>query len=187
MSTDEAKVLVLVVDDDPFERLMVRNGLESFGFRIEEATDGLQALEVFRTVWPHIVLLDINMPGISGIETCAALRNLPGGAQVPIMMVTGRDDMDSIGHSYEAGASDLMVKAIHPLILAHRIRTSAGRRAFHALAKSAARLTQAQRIARVGSWDWDPRTTCLRSRNRSPHLRHAIRALPEGPMQVFSN
>ena len=162
MSTDEAKVVVLVVDDDPFDRLMVRNGLESFGFQIEEATDGPQALEVFRTVCPHIVLLDINMPGISGIETCAALRNLPGGAQVPIMMVTGRDDMDSIGHSYEAGASDFMVKSIHPLILAHRIRylLQAGR-AFHALAKSTARLTQAQRIARVGSWDWDPRTDVL--------------------------
>jgi diguanylate cyclase (GGDEF)-like protein/PAS domain S-box-containing protein len=162
MYTDEAKVLVLVVDDDPFERLMIRDGLESFGFLIEEATDGPQALEVFRTVSPHIVLLDINMPGLSGIETCAALRNLPGGAQVPIMMVTGRDDMDSIEHSYEAGASDFIVKSIHPLILAHRIRyllrSSQG---FHALAKSMARLTQAQGIARVGSWDWDPRTDVL--------------------------
>ena len=162
MNTDEAKVVVLVVDDDPLERLMVREGLESHGFLIEEATDGTKSLEVFRIVCPHIVLLDINMPGISGIETCAALRNLPGGAQVPIMMITDRDDMDSIAHSYAAGASDFMVKSTHTLILAHRIQyLLQASRVFHALAKSTARLTQAQRIARVGSWDWDPRTDAL--------------------------
>ncbi len=162
MSKDEAKAVVLVVDDDPFERLIVRDGLESFGFQIEEAIDGPQALEVFRTLCPHIVVLDINMPGLSGIETCAALRNMPGGARVPIMMVTGRDDMDSIAHSYAAGASDFIVKSTHPLILAHRIQyLLRASRVFHALAKSTARLTQAQRIARVGSWDWDPRTDAL--------------------------
>lgn len=162
MSRDEAKVVVLVVDDDPFERLMVREGLESVGFQIEEATDGPQALEVFRTLCPDIVLLDINMPGMGGIETCAALRNLPGGAQVPILMVTGRDDTDSIARSYEAGASDFMAKTIHLLTMAQRIRYMLrASRMFRALAKSTARLTQAQRIARVGSWDWDPRTDSL--------------------------
>lgn len=162
MPSDDDKAVVLVVDDDPFERLMVRDGLEPVGFRIEEATDGPQTLEVFRTLCPHIVLLDINMPGMGGIETCAALRNLPGGAQVPILMITGQDDMDSIARSYEAGASDFITKPIHAPILAHRIRymLRAGR-AFHTLAKTTARLTQAQRIAQVGSWDWDPRTDAL--------------------------
>ena len=77
-------------------------------------------------------------------------------------MVTGRDDIESIAHSYEAGASDFMSKSIHPLILAQRIRYMLrASPVFHALAKSTARLTQAQRIARVGSWDWDPRTDTL--------------------------
>jgi diguanylate cyclase (GGDEF)-like protein/PAS domain S-box-containing protein len=158
----QAQPVVLVVDDDPFARLMVRDGLEPEGFRIEEAADGRQALEVFRTVRPHIVLLDVDMPGMSGIEACAALRKLPGGAQVPVLMVTGRDDTDSIAHSYEAGASDFMVKPVHTLILAHRIRYMLrASRAFRALAKSTERLTHAQHIARVGSWDWDPRTDAL--------------------------
>ncbi len=162
MSNEEAQVVVLVVDDDPFARVMVREGLESVGFRIEEAADGPQALEVFRTVRPHIVLLDVDMPGMSGIETCAALRKLPGGAQVPILMVTGRDDTDSIARSYEAGASDFMVKPFHALILAQRVRyILRASHAFRALARSAARLTQAQRIARIGSWEWDPRTDAL--------------------------
>ncbi|MGQ0667280.1 MAG: putative bifunctional diguanylate cyclase/phosphodiesterase [Nitrospiraceae bacterium] len=143
---------------------MVREWLESAGFRIEEAVDGLHALEVFRTLRPHTVLLDVVLPGMSGIETCAALRKLPGGAQVPILMVTGHDDTDSIARSYEAGASDFTIKPFHPLILAHRVRyLLRANHAFLALAKSAAQLSYAQSIAGLGAWEWDPRSDALQS------------------------
>lgn len=162
MPADEDKAVVLVVDDDPLDRLMVREGLESDGFLVEEAADGPQALEIFRKMCPHIVLLDFTMPGMGGNDTCAALRNLPGGAHVPILMVTGRDDMDIIAQSYEAGASDFITKPIHTLVLAQRIRYMLrASRVFHTLAKTTSRLTQAQRIARLGSWDWDPSTDTL--------------------------
>lgn len=156
--------VILIVDDDPADRAMVREWLESAGFRIEEAVDGSHALEVFRAVPPHTVLLDVVMPGMSGIETCAALRKLPGGAQVPILMVTGHDDTDSIARSYEAGASDFTIKPFHPLILAQRIRyLLRANQAFLALTKSAAQLSYAQSIAGLGCWEWDPRTDALQS------------------------
>ena len=159
-----AQPVILIVDDDPADRAIVREWLESAGFRIEEAVDGLHALEVFRTVRPHTVLLDVVMPGMSGIETCAALRKLPGGAQVPILMVTGHDDTDSIARSYEAGASDFTIKPFHPLILAQRVRyLLRASHAFLALTKSAAQLSYAQSIAGLGSWEWDPRTDALQS------------------------
>lgn len=159
-----AQPVILVVDDDPADRAMVREWLESAGFRIEEAVDGLHALEVFPTLRPHTVLLDVVMPGMSGIETCAALRKLPGGAQVPILMVTGHDDADSIARSYEAGASDFTIKPFHPLIVAHRVRyLLRASHAFLALTKSASQLGLAQSIAGFGSWEWDPRTDALQS------------------------
>jgi DNA-binding response OmpR family regulator len=116
-----SRPVILVVVDDPADRSLIRKGLESADFRIEEAVDGLSALEIFRTVHPHTVLLDVAMPGISGAETCTALRQLPGGAHVPILMVMSDDDMHSITSSYEAGASDILIKPIHPHGLAQRI------------------------------------------------------------------
>lgn len=166
MSNDSAldQPVILVVDDDPADRVLIREWLKSADFRVEEAVDGPHALEVFRTVHPHIVLLDVGMPGMTGIETCAALRQLPGGAQVPIVMVTGHDDTDSIASSYEAGASDFTIKPFHPLILAQRIRyLLRATHAFLALTKSAAQLSYAQSIAGLGSWEWDPRSDALQS------------------------
>ena len=183
MNTDEAKVVVLVVDDDPLERLLVREGLESHGFLIEEAADGTKALEVFRTVSPDIVLLDINMPGISGIETCAALRNLPGGAQLPIMMVTGWEDMDSIAHSYAAGASDFMVKSTHSLILGSPDPVFvAGQPTLPRAGKEhgAPDGSPAHRQGRILGLGPSHRRTGDYRTGR-PHLRHAIRALSEDP------
>jgi diguanylate cyclase (GGDEF)-like protein/PAS domain S-box-containing protein len=157
-----AQPVILIVDNDPADRAIVREWLESAGFRIEEAVDGLHALEVFCTVRPHTVLLDVVMPRMNGIETCAALRKLPGGAQVPILMVTDHDDTDSIARSYEAGASDFTIKPFHPLILAQRVRyLLRASHAFLALTKTEAQLSYAQSIAWLGSWEWDPRTDAL--------------------------
>jgi diguanylate cyclase (GGDEF)-like protein/PAS domain S-box-containing protein len=159
-----AQPVILIVDDDPADRAKIRECLESAGFRIEEAVDGLHAVEVFHTVRPQTVILDVDIPGMSGIETCAALRKLPGGAQVPILMVTGHDDADSIAHSYEVGASDFTIKPVHPLILAQRVRYLL--RASHALlalTRSAAQLGYTQSIAGLGSWEWDPPTDTLQS------------------------
>ena len=158
--------VVLVVIADPVERSTVRKSLESDGFQVEEATDGKQALEVFDIVRPHVVLLDIALPGLSGIECCAALRKRPDGSQVIILMMAGTNETDAIAQGYETGASDFTVKPIHSLILIQRIRylLRVGL-AFHALAKSEVRLSHAQRIAGFGSWEWRPATDALQCKD----------------------
>src|SRR5688500_20074944 len=98
-STNSA--LVLVVDDDMMMRLLARETLEQAGFRVEEAEDGEAALSVFQTLRPDVVMLDVLMPVLDGFDTCAALRRLDGGAHVPILMMTGLDDTDSINRVYE--------------------------------------------------------------------------------------
>src|SRR6266581_6547518 len=103
---------VLVVDDDPAMCLMVRATLEGAGFLVRDANGGGEALSVFETLHPDIVLLDVMMPDMNGFATCQALRRLPGGAHIPIVMLTGLDDSESIEKAYSVGATDFVTKPI---------------------------------------------------------------------------
>ena len=147
---------VLLVDDDYPTRLLVSTGLAQRGFAVVEAADGAAALERFRVDRPDIVLLDAEMPGMSGFEVCKAMRASPEGEHVPIVMLTGLDDDASITRAYEAGATDFYVKSSQMTLLAERVRYLLRTARMSAeLARSRARLAKAQRIARLGTWDWD--------------------------------
>jgi PAS domain S-box-containing protein len=149
----------LVVDDDRLIRLVVREALEQSGFEVREAESGTEALELFATSRPDIVVLDIVMPGLDGFTTCAKLRGRVGGSRVPVLIMTGLDDAESIAHAYEQGATDFITKPLNPMILSYRVRYML--RSSHtldALLRSEARLGLAQRIAKIGNWEWRPDT-----------------------------
>jgi len=114
--------LVLVVDDDLNTRILGRECLEQAGFVVEEACDGEQGLALFEKIRPDIVLLDVIMPGVDGFVVCRTIRNREGGANVPVLMMTGLDDEDSINRAYEVGATDFTSKPVNWLILPYRIR-----------------------------------------------------------------
>lgn len=114
--------LVLVVDDDAVLRLIMREILKQSGFAVEEAENGALALSIFARIQPDIVLLDVMMPGLDGFTTCAALRQVPGGEHTPVLMVTGRNDNESIKRAYEVGATDFIAKPLNWEILTQRIR-----------------------------------------------------------------
>lgn len=120
--TDRSVPTILVVDDSPVERLLHRGYLENAGFRVEEAETGEQALERIVELAPDLVLLDVLMPGLSGFETCARLREMPSGARTPVIMVTTLDDEESIDLAYRAGATDFIIKPIRASLLCNRIR-----------------------------------------------------------------
>ena len=146
---------VLLVDDDPVARLLTASVLGQHGFLVDEAASGPEALERFAAA-PDCVLLDAMMPGMDGFATCAALRGLPGGAQVPILMLTGLDDEESVTHAYEAGATDFFVKSTQWVLLAQRTRyLLRAARTRTELERNRAMLARAQRIARLGVWQWD--------------------------------
>jgi DNA-binding response OmpR family regulator len=121
-AAEEERPLVLVVDDDPTTRILVRGALEPAGYAVEEAEGGAEAVSSFERSRPDIVLLDVNMPGMDGFAVCAALRARQDGRQVPVMMVTGLDDHDSIHRAYEIGATDFVTKPINLAQLGHRVR-----------------------------------------------------------------
>ncbi len=114
--------LVLCVDDDPAMRLLLHEALEQASFTVEEAASGEEALMRMENRLPDLVLLDVNMPGIDGFETCARIRRLGGAALLPIVMLTGLDDVKSIEQAYHTGATDFIAKPFNWAILPHRLR-----------------------------------------------------------------
>ncbi len=152
---------VLLVDDDPVARLLTASILTRHGFIVSEAGSGREALERFSAV-PDCVLLDALMPGMDGFDTCRALRLLPGGAQVPVLMLTGLDDEESVAQAYEAGATDFFIKSHQWTLLVQRTRyLLRAARMRGELETSRAKLARAQRIARLGTWEWDLRSGLL--------------------------
>ncbi|MBC2695791.1 MAG: EAL domain-containing protein [Desulfobacteraceae bacterium] len=156
-SDDQKKQpVVLVVDDDIAVRLLICESLEQAGMIVKEAENGLEALSVFKRVRPDIVMMDVKMPKMDGFTACERLRQLPGGDEVSIVMVTGLDDVKSIQQAYDAGATDFITKPVNWSILNHRVRyLLRAREAFRDLCRSEDRLTQAQRVANLGNWEWN--------------------------------
>ncbi|MDH5348729.1 MAG: response regulator, partial [Nitrospira sp.] len=98
--------LALVVDDDPTFCMLSRMSLEQEELRVEEANSGQAAIDFAASTMPDIIVLDVQMPGMDGFIACQRLRKLPGGEFVPILIMTGLDDVDSIAKAYEMGATD---------------------------------------------------------------------------------
>ncbi len=114
--------IVLVVDDDPMTRMLAQKSLGNTDFTVYEAEDGVQALALLQEALPDIVLLDVEMPNLDGFGTCAELRKLPAGKNLPVLMVTGLEDESSIDRAYDAGATDFATKPINWSLLGRRIR-----------------------------------------------------------------
>jgi len=120
--TADTAATVLVVDDDPGTRLLIGTALAMAGFGVTTVADGKSALEEFRARPVDCIILDVVMPGMSGFEVCNALRTIPDGRHVPILMQTSLDDLESITRAYDAGATDFSSKGINPMLLAQRVK-----------------------------------------------------------------
>ena len=155
----QANPKILIADDDPLSRLFVKNALEPAGMVVLEATGGKAALAKFEAIGPDLVIHDIMMPDMDGYLTCSRVRSLPRGKRVPILVLTGLDDAQSIGQAYQHGATDFITKPVNATILCHHVRYMLRtNNVLHALIRSESRLELAQRIARIGNWDWNPTT-----------------------------
>jgi diguanylate cyclase (GGDEF)-like protein len=122
MSQGGNPIHVLIVDDDAGSRLLMRRSLERAGFVVSEAADGTAAVAAVESGECNAVLMDVEMPSMNGYDACKAIRARTGGAHLPIMMVTGRDDVASINQSYQAGATDFLAKPINWNLLGHRVQ-----------------------------------------------------------------
>ncbi|MFP4246968.1 MAG: EAL domain-containing protein [Halochromatium sp.] len=119
---ETAPANILLVDDDPGIRLLIQHGLMRAGYRVSEASHGLEALEQFDSAKPDLMLIDVSMPEMDGFETVAAIRQRDGGETIPLVMVTGSDDNESVTKAFHAGANDFITKPINLPILTQRVR-----------------------------------------------------------------
>jgi putative two-component system response regulator len=114
---------VLVADDEESIRHILDRTLRKAGFEVVTAVDGANALEVFAETKPDIVLLDINMPRVDGLEVCERLRNDPASRLTPIIMVTSATATEMRVKGIEAGANDFLSKPLERVELIARIRS----------------------------------------------------------------
>jgi two-component system KDP operon response regulator KdpE len=117
---------ILVVDDEPQIRRVMRTTLSSQGYSVVEAPTGEEALEKLRSARPDLILLDINMKGMSGLETCQEIRR---GSDVPVIMLTVRNTERDKVRALDAGADDYVVKPFGSEELLARIRAALRRAA----------------------------------------------------------
>jgi two-component system KDP operon response regulator KdpE len=118
-------IRILVVDDEPAIRRALRPPLMELGFQVAEASRGEEALQALRSAPHDVVLLDINMPGIGGIETLKRIRTF--APRLPVLMLTVRDNEEDKVEALELGADDYVTKPFSTRELIARIRSAVRR------------------------------------------------------------
>jgi len=148
--------LILVADDDPMILLLAERTLTAKSFEVLQAENGQQALELFRTRTPDLILCDVMMPILDGFELCSAVRATGKGAHIPIVVLTGLNDARSIKQAFAIGATDYCEKPVNwellPYKLDYILRASA---TFSELQVSEERYSLVAHGANDGLWDWD--------------------------------
>ncbi len=122
MQTENSEKRIHVVDDEEDILELLRYNLEKAGYQVEVSDNGQDAIETARSFQPHLILLDIMMPGMDGIETCKEMRTMPTLKNVLIAFLTARSEDYSQIEGFEAGADDYIAKPIEPKVLNSRIK-----------------------------------------------------------------
>jgi len=113
--------VAIVADDHQGIRHLIRSILEKDGLKVIEAKNGKEVLEVFNKEKPDLVLLDIFMPVMDGLDTCTQIKRLPGGSQVPVLIFTAHGNIKNAEDAFKVGAADFINKPINPEELHHRV------------------------------------------------------------------
>ncbi|MEC4115351.1 response regulator transcription factor [Myroides phaeus] len=117
-----SKIKILLVDDDPDIIDVINYNLKKEGYKIFIANSGAEALETARKVKPHLILLDVMMPEMDGIETCEGLRKMKGLSNTVIAFLSARGEDYSQVAGYDAGADDYITKPIRPKVLIGKVK-----------------------------------------------------------------
>ncbi|HTV10371.1 MAG TPA: response regulator [Acidimicrobiales bacterium] len=117
---------LLIVDDEDGVRTLVRMTLDSARYEIIEAADGRRALELAREHRPDLVLLDVMLPDMSGLEVCRQLKSQPELGSTTVIMLTARAQSSDVGDAEEAGANGYFTKPFSPLALTRKVEDVLG-------------------------------------------------------------
>jgi CheY-like chemotaxis protein len=114
---------ILIVDDSPTVRSTIEWALTDQGYHVSIAQDGLEALAVLQQRQPDLLLLDLFLPFVNGIQICEFIRNHLGWKSMPIIIISGQASKADINRALNAGASNYLLKPIHDVALMETLRT----------------------------------------------------------------
>jgi diguanylate cyclase (GGDEF)-like protein/PAS domain S-box-containing protein len=147
---------LLLVDDDEMNRDMLGRRLELEGYAVTLAEGGRQALAWLERQAFDLVLLDVMMPEMNGLQTLHHIRQTHGPAELPVIMVTAKDQSEDVVEAFRLGANDYVTKPVDLLVALARIALQVShKRAQAALRESETRYSLAARGSNDGLWDWD--------------------------------
>jgi len=115
------KEKLLVADDNPVNINVLRDALEPHGYEILAAPDGATALKIAQRALPGLILLDIMMPGLDGLEVCRRLKTIEATREIPVIFLTARQEMESLADAFQAGGVDYVTKPFQPEVVLIRI------------------------------------------------------------------
>lgn len=121
-SQEKPQLKVLVVDDEDNIIELIRLGLRYEGFEVEVASNGEQGLMLAQRINPDLIILDVMMPGINGLEVCRRLRSNPTTTDIPVLMLTAKDDVNDRILGLQTGADDYLTKPFDFYELLERIK-----------------------------------------------------------------
>jgi two-component system phosphate regulon response regulator PhoB len=127
---------VLVVDDEPDVRMLLRTNLRAGGFDVLEASNGAEGLAIAKHELPTVIILDLMMPEMNGIDVCRALRKHPPTSRIPILMLTAKTTEEDKVSGFEVGADDYVTKPFSPREVVLRVRAVARRKPDQGSAKA---------------------------------------------------
>jgi two-component system response regulator ResD len=175
-----AEARVLVVDDEPIVRDVLSRYLSREGFEVEVAADGQAALDVFEAIRPELIVLDLMLPGIDGLEVLRRIRSQNGGA---VIMLTARGEEKDRVVGLELGADDYVAKPFSPREVVARVRAVLRRTRDTPVAAG-------QEILRFGDVEVDPRTREARVHGSpvelTPKEFELLQFMASSPRTVFN-
>jgi DNA-binding response OmpR family regulator len=133
-----ANKIILIVEDEEDVMELIRYNLAKEGFNCDAAYNGREALKKAQVMLPDLVLLDLMLPEVDGLEVCKRLKSSPHTEHIPIVMVTAKGDEADIVAGLELGADDYITKPFSPRVLVARVKTVLRRKAAEIPGKSAA-------------------------------------------------
>lgn len=115
--------LIVIIEDEEDIRELIRYNLDKEGYRVLLATSGEEGLDLVRNSMPDLVVLDLMLPGIDGLQVCRELKADPRTKSVPVVMVTARGEEPDVVSGLELGAEDYVSKPFSPKVLLARVKT----------------------------------------------------------------